>query len=583
MSKFVKLGAIFLSVCILTLALSFASITGVVGGGEGSASSTDTLQDVTLRGNTTTTSINASGYYGNFFCFNETNCLNTTSGGGGSATPAGNDGEIQINVGGSFGTQPYFYLDDSSFGSFSAAKAGEANGLASLALGYSANATGTLTHAIGYRAKSTGFASLALLGGVSIGSDSIAIGSNAQTLGVDDVAIGDSSIAKAGTIPSFSIGKQAQAYGGSLKIGAGTADEQSIALTTSTSGYANLSSVAIGAGAGVRAEDNGVAIGKSVQSRAFGAIAIGDNILNDGQSATAIGRYLQPTSTHASVIGTGSFGNYVTNSIQNSLLIGFRLTSNQQNILHAENNKGVRIGETSGESITMDGDDLYVAGNQETDGFLVLGSNTETGLSAGDINASTIYYDTLVAKSPTFLCESETNWCQITVPQYQKSLYVDFTKDWQVQNVQFDGVDYTPSQFINNVCPKNAKTQAVCDEIITKYQKLKAKYDYNLAYDTFVSDCEDAGNTVILNECVRTETNSVTYSTAVRSYQEAVYNYTTVIEYELDETLKVISHETLQKDSITGYRTKYKFYNGCGWDDVQGYYCSLTTVTEVFS
>jgi len=239
--------------------------------------------------------------------------------------------------------------------------------------------------------------------------------------------------------------------------------------------------------------------------------------------------------------------------------------------------------DVTGESITMDGDDLYVKDNTEIDGFLVLGSNTEAGLSAGDINASTVYYDTLVAKSPTFLCEQDTNWCQVTVPQYQESLYIDFTSDWQVEEVRFKENTYTPQEFLQNVCPTNSNTQAICDEIIEKYQKLKTRYDTNKNYKTFVTNCESAGNTLRENECVSITIEPTTYEGATQSTQRPIYNYTTVTEYSLDDDLRVVELNNTVKDSIIGYDTIYSFKEGCGWNQDTSYYCEVSTVTEVFN
>ncbi|MHA1835247.1 MAG: hypothetical protein ACTSV7_14830 [Candidatus Baldrarchaeia archaeon] len=67
--------------------------------------------------------------------------------------------------------------------------------------------------------------------------------------------------------------------------------------------------------------------------------------------------------------------------------------------------------------------------------YLVLGNNTATGLTAGDINASTIYYDALVAKSPIVLCDSETGWCRVDVPEEQKTYWVRVDKSWNITDV----------------------------------------------------------------------------------------------------------------------------------------------------
>jgi hypothetical protein len=66
-------------------------------------------------------------------------------------------------------------------------------------------------------------------------------------------------------------------------------------------------------------------------------------------------------------------------------------------------------------------------------GGLVVGSNTGTGISSGDINASEIFYDTMTAKSPVVQCSQGSDWCEVSIPENQSSFFVkkgeSFDKD----------------------------------------------------------------------------------------------------------------------------------------------------------
>ena len=66
-------------------------------------------------------------------------------------------------------------------------------------------------------------------------------------------------------------------------------------------------------------------------------------------------------------------------------------------------------------------------------GNIAVGSNTNSGLASGDINASNIYYNTLTAKSPVVQCSQGTDWCKVSEPSKQSSYFVkvdeSFDKD----------------------------------------------------------------------------------------------------------------------------------------------------------
>jgi hypothetical protein len=71
----------------------------------------------------------------------------------------------------------------------------------------------------------------------------------------------------------------------------------------------------------------------------------------------------------------GNITNPIINPVTQSILLGVA-NATDTTVAHLELNKGVRIGATSGETQTMNGDDLYVKGFIETDGGIYDDSQT---------------------------------------------------------------------------------------------------------------------------------------------------------------------------------------------------------------
>jgi hypothetical protein len=291
------------------------------------------------------------------------------------------------------------------------------------------------------------------------------------------------------------------------------------------------------------------------------------------------GAYIQPVLNAKDNFGIGSFTMY-----DNLFLKDSGVGSGGAQIYLQENATSYAIINMEGKELDFQGtyDKLTFRG-VETNlaGTLTVGTNTNDNLSTGDINASTIYYDTLTAKSPTFLCDSGTNWCQITVPQYQKSLYAKFSQDWDIEQVNFDGVEYTPQQFVQQVCPTNAKTQSTCDEIIEKYQKMKAKRTADIQLKNNRDSCESLGGQFSNNECVGTVTTTVTYSQAVEAYNYNIYNYKLETVTELNNNLEIIMVQRSVKDSIVATETRYRFKGGCSWNGANNYICVSQEVINI--
>jgi len=79
------------------------------------------------------------------------------------------------------------------------------------------------------------------------------------------------------------------------------------------------------------------------------------------------------------------------------------------------------------------GDGSNNAQTVEIQPSIAVGTNSIQNLQNGDINASTVYYDETVAKSPVVQCSQGSSWCSVSVPENQSSFFVkkgeDFNKD----------------------------------------------------------------------------------------------------------------------------------------------------------
>lgn len=126
------------------------------------------------------------------------------------------------------------------------------------------------------------------------------------------------------------------------------------------------------------------------------------------------------------------------------------------------------------------------------------GSNTKNGLSNGDINVSTVYYDTLTAKSPVMLCSKDDHRCFMIDLVEEKEYYVTIDDNYNI---------------ISAKNKESKKKEAVTDKIQKKLDKLKCEKD---GFSVMVNE------TCIVNpylECVAQsdtewnfETNSCDYS-----------------------------------------------------------------------
>ena len=203
---------------------------------------------------------------------------------------------------------------------------------------------------------------------------------------------------------------------------------------------------------------------------------------------------------------------------------------------------------------------IIIENNLSAD-IITIGSNTLDGLSSGDINVSTIYYDTLQAKSPVFQCSND--WCSITFPQYQKSLFIQKEKNWTINKIIYQDLEYTKNEFWNLV--RNTQFENIALRLNDKLKKLQDKYN-----------CEIKGNlwdgTCYNEQIIKT----------LISYNESI------ITSPIYNTTELISSCTILNDDLIPYQTNctqtiettqiidytYSFKNNCGWNEEDNYYCN---------
>lgn len=186
------------------------------------------------------------------------------------------------------------------------------------------------------------------------------------------------------------------------------------------------------------------------------------------------------------------------------------------------------------------------------------GSNTLDGLSDGDINVSTVYYDVLTAKSPIVQCSDD--WCHIVFPKHQKTLWINKNQDWTINEIIYENISYTKQEFWNTVCQTNSKTQYICLKLNNKVTKLENRHN------CISNGYEWNGS------CYETIKDDVTYKEAI--IITPVYN-TTQSSYTCTQlNSELIPEETICYNTINTEIIKYdySFKENCGWDNA--YYCN---------
>jgi len=110
---------------------------------------------------------------------------------------------------------------------------------------------------------------------------------------------------------------------------------------------------------------------------------------------------------------------------------------------------------------------------------VAIGTNTLIGLGIGDINATTIYYNTLTAKSPMFLCSQigKQKECMVVQPELQKTSWVTLDENY--------GIVGDKSKFDKAITDKSAK-MVVEKYVADKISKTPPFSTYDSVTDTYV-------------------------------------------------------------------------------------------------
>ena len=244
----------------------------------------------------------------------------------------------------------------------------------------------------------TGNATIHGSGGLDIPTDTdVQLGG-----GVSSSGMGPGSRTVVGNFASAS-GSTASAYGGSSEA-------------------SGLGVTALG-GLSEALADEATAVGYDATSSGAGAVALGESTTASKESSVAVGNSAFSTAEDGIALGGGA-----TSSGVDSTALGFNSQANSEG--------AVAIGLTSvaDESYTVElGSSSQAYDLNVNGGSIAVGSNSQSGLSSGDINASDIYYDTLTAKSPVVSCSAGTDWCEVSEPSEQSHYFVkksdNFDKD----------------------------------------------------------------------------------------------------------------------------------------------------------
>ena len=103
-----------------------------------------------------------------------------------------------------------------------------------------------------------------------------------------------------------------------------------------------------------------------------------------------------------------------------------------------------------------------------TTGSISTATNTQSGLTDGDINVSQVYHDGLNAKSPVVRCSQGTNWCEVSEPE--KNMHYFIKKD---SSFDKDRPRETAEKIVENDVDTANKIQELRKENNRQKEKIK--------------------------------------------------------------------------------------------------------------
>lgn len=172
---------------------------------------------------------------------------------------------------------------------------------------------------------------------------------------------------------------------------------------------------------------------------------------------------------------------------------------------------------------------------------LALGSNTLVGLSSGDANISTLYYDTLTAKSPS----------------------ISELADGMIGIVDWDSLTLIKcNPKIKGDCPIESENKM--NKIYTKRENEATCLANNYSYDR--------------SGCFEMVKQTATRETAVEIYQVEIMEKINTTCQRLDRQLNVILVNCIEEVGTGAYEDAWKFKDDCNWNKDNGLYCEVREV-----
>lgn len=179
----------------------------------------------------------------------------------------------------------------------------------------------------------------------------------------------------------------------------------------------------------------------------------------------------------------------------------------------------------------------------------------------GDINVSTVYYDTLTAKSPIIMCSED--WCSVNLPKNKKTYYIRKDENWNLLEMTDEkGNDMYAKGKVTldeNGYITRSSEQTIL-EILNKTKRLNEK-----------AVCENTGHSWN-GYCYDLQTQQVTYEQAVTLKEFNITNETEVQCQKLNSLLQVVTG-TCTEEVVIGIEQRGIFKEGCYWDE--NYYCKV--------
>ncbi len=208
-------------------------------------------------------------------------------------------------------------------------------------------------------------------------------------------------------------------------------------------------------------------------------------------------------------------------------------------------------------------------GDGKFTGTIITGTNTVSGLSAGDINVSTVFYDTLTAKSPMFMCSDD--WCSVGFPKYQRTLWLQKDDNYTILDIVYQEEHYTKQTFWNLV--QGTQYEEMALKLNNKIQNLQDKKQADILLQQQKDNCNHRWD----GECFEIVRVDTTYEGAVEITQ--VESMIIIIQNVTQLNPITFMIEIVEKEVYVGTGEmvdKYHFKESCGWDG--DYYCRVREI-----